>query len=312
MPTTLDRFRSLSPGRQVALTAALFGSILLTLIASWYFLLRTEYRPLFTALRAADASVIVADLERRKIPYRLEDDGTTVLVPDDRVDATRLSVMSEDLPLHGTVGFELFNKSDLGLTDFAQRINYQRALQGELARTILALDGVESTRVHIAIGEDRLFREDRVPPKASVTIRMRNGAALPARTAQGIQRLVAAAVPKLDPANVVILDEAGRTVVAGDTVAIELAPATVPAVPEIGPTRAASGRRLAGASPFDDHGELTLELAGSLILFVAFIVGIVAIFRMARRPRRLNEKQRAELTARLRSALDDGGAHAVA
>jgi len=100
----------------------------------------------------------------------------------------------------------------MGLTDFAQKINFQRALQGELERTIATLDGVDSARVHLSLGEDRIFRDDQVPPKASVTIRMRRGLTLAANAAQGIQRLIAAAVPGLEAANVVILDEQGRIV----------------------------------------------------------------------------------------------------
>jgi len=100
----------------------------------------------------------------------------------------------------------------MGLTDFAQKVNYQRALQGELARTIMSIDGVEGARIHLSMGEDRIFRDDQVPPKASVVIRMRQGMALSAAVAQGIQRLVAAAVPKLESGQVVILDEAGRAI----------------------------------------------------------------------------------------------------
>jgi flagellar M-ring protein FliF len=205
-----DRFRAATQAQQIALIAV--GTIAVILGLVWFLLLRTSYQPLFTELRSNDAAAIVADLDRKKIPYRLENGGTTILVPSDMVDATRLSVMSEDLPLKGTVGFELFNKSDMGLTDFAQKINYQRALQGELARTIMTLDGVDTARVHLSLGEDRIFRDDRVPPTASVTIRMEHGATLSQSAAQGVQRLVAAAVPNLDVANVVILDEAGRVV----------------------------------------------------------------------------------------------------
>lgn len=207
-----ERFRALSPSRQLVLIAIGVCAFSVLIGAMWFFFLRTEYRPLFSNLRSADAATIIADLDKKKIPYQLANDGTTVLVPADRVAVTRLDVMTEDLPLKGTVGFELFNKSDIGLTDFAQKINYQRALQGELERTIMTLDGVDSARVHLSLGEDRIFRDDRVPPKASVTIRMRDGKTLSAAAAQGIQRLVAAAVPKLDIANVVILDEEGQVI----------------------------------------------------------------------------------------------------
>lgn len=218
-----DRFRSLSTRQQVQLIGAALCAACIVFGLAWFFLLRTVYLPLFGGLRPADAATIVAELESKKIPYRLDNGGTTILVPADLADRTRLSVMTQDLPLKGTVGFELFNKSDMGLTDFAQKINYQRALQGELERTIMTLDGIDTARVHLSLGEDRIFRDDRVPPKASVTIRMRQGFTLAASAAQGIQRLIAASVPNLDNSNVVILDEKGRMVGA---------PARPQAVPE--------------------------------------------------------------------------------
>lgn len=207
-----DRFQALTTRQQVALAAmvAAFSALVIALV--WFAFFRIEYRPLFTELRPADAATIVADLDRKKILYRLEQGGTTILVPVEQVDATRLNLMTDDLPLKGTVGFELFNKSDMGLTDFAQKINFQRALQGELERTIMTLDGVESARVHLSMGEERIFRDDRVPPKASVTIRMRRGTSLGIEAAEGVQRLISAAVPGLDVGAVVILDEAGRVI----------------------------------------------------------------------------------------------------
>lgn len=207
-----DRLQALTIRQQIALAALVAGFCALVIGALWFAFFRVDYKPLFTELRPADAATIVADLERKKISYRLEQGGTTVLVPAELVDGTRLSLMTDDLPLKGTVGFELFNKSDMGLTDFAQKINYQRALQGELERTIMTLDGVESARVHLSMGEERIFRDDRVPPKASVTVRMRRGASLDEDAAQGIQRLIAAAVPNLDMSGVVILDESGRVI----------------------------------------------------------------------------------------------------
>jgi flagellar M-ring protein FliF len=112
----------------------------------------------------------------------------------------------------GEVGFELFNKSDMGLTNFAQKINYQRALQGELVRTIALMDGVESARVHLALPERTLFRDDRIEPSAAVTVQMRGGAVPDAAKVAGIQRLVAAAVPDLPAGRVVVLDADGRVV----------------------------------------------------------------------------------------------------
>ena len=212
MRSYLDRFRAAPPATQLTALAAAVVTVAILIGLLWFFALRANYAPLFSNMRAADAATIVAELDRQKIPYRLSEGGTTILVPEDKADATRLAVMGEDLPLKGTVGFELFNKSEMGLTDFAQKINYQRALQGELARTIMALEGVDAARVHLSLGEDRLFREDRVAPKASVTVRMRPGAKLSDNATLGIQRLIAAAVPKLDLADVVVLDDHGQII----------------------------------------------------------------------------------------------------
>ena len=178
-----------------------------------YFLwFHQTYGVLFKDLRTMDAATIVADLDKRKVPYELRDGGSTIMVPQKLVDATRLSVMSQELPLKGVVGFELFSKSDMGLTEFAQQINYRRALQGEIARTIMALDDVESARVHLSIGEPTVFRGDRQPSKASVSLIARKGRPLMPASVRGVQRLVAAAVPDLNADEVVVLDGAGAVI----------------------------------------------------------------------------------------------------
>lgn len=208
----VDRFRKSGIGRQTLMVTVLVIAIATITGAIWLFAIRTPYQPLFNDMRINDAATVVAELDRLKMPYKLAQGGQTILVPADKVDASRLSILSKDLPLKGGVGFELFNKSDMGLTDFAQKINYQRALQGELARTIMSLDGVDTARVHLSLGEDRIFRDDRVPPKASVIIRMQEGRGLPSTATAGIQRLVAAAVPQLQIDDVVVLDERGSAI----------------------------------------------------------------------------------------------------
>jgi len=208
----LGQFRAASPTRQIVLVA--IGAVLLCaiLIAAYWTTLRKPYGVLFTDLRTMDAATIVAELDKRKVPYKLRDQGATILIPREQVDATRLSVMSEDLPLKGMVGFELFNKSDMGLTEFAQKINYQRALQGELARTIMTMEAIDTARVHLSLPEATIFRADQRPPKASVSLVPRSGQHLAPGTVRGVQRLVAAAVPDLTVANVVVLDEQGDVV----------------------------------------------------------------------------------------------------
>lgn len=206
----LERLSNSSARTQAAIVVAVLALVSLILAAIWFFVFRVEYRTIFTHLHAGDAAAIVGELEKQKVPYHLGDAGTTIAVPEGEADAVRLSLAGSDAALKGKVGFELFDKSDMGITDFAQKINYQRALQGELERTIATLDGVENARVHLSMGDDRLFRQDRAPPKASVTVRMRDGATVPQDTVAGVQQLVSAAVPLLDASAVVVLDEAGR------------------------------------------------------------------------------------------------------
>lgn len=198
--------------RQWIVLAAIF-TIVITLLSVGYFLfLQPNYVVVVQGLRPSDAAPLVAELEKEGVAYRLADGGTTILVPEDRADATRIAIAGADVSARGEVGFELFNKSDMGLTNFAQKINYQRALQGELARTIMQEDGVESARVHLALPERTLFRAERSEPKAAVTLAMKPGqTADPARVA-GIQRLVAAAVPDMPESKVVVLDSAGRVI----------------------------------------------------------------------------------------------------
>lgn len=180
-------------------------------------ILAPDYQVLFSDLDAQDAAAIVAELERLKVAHRLQDDGRTVLVDRDDVHRTRLKLMSKGVNLRGTVGFELFSDSDFGMTEFAQKINYQRAMQGELARTIMALEEVRAARVHLVIPESGLLRRGDVHGKASVTITARPGKQLQAAQVLGIQRLVAAAVPQIEPSAVTVLDSRGLTLSSNDS-----------------------------------------------------------------------------------------------
>ena len=186
--------------------------VILALATAYWFLIRTTYEPILTNVAPTDAADIVKVLDAKKILYTLADGGRTIQVSSDQADKARIDLMGSELPMRGQVGFELFNQSDMGLTEFAQKINYQRALQGELARTILLLDGIESVRVHLALPDHSLFRDDQTPPKASVTLILKPGIALKEGTVSGIQRLVAGSVPDLNPQGVSVLDGSGRVV----------------------------------------------------------------------------------------------------
>jgi flagellar M-ring protein FliF len=198
--------------RQYLVFGGILAAIFAALALGYFLFLRADYTVLASGLRAEEASAIVAELDKRGVSYRFEDGGGTIRVPASEADATRVAIAGSDAAARGQIGFELFNKSDMGLTNFAQKINYQRALQGELVRTITAMDGVETARVHLGLPERSLFRGERTEPSAAVTVTMKQGRILdPARVA-GIQRLVAAAVPDLAEAKVVLLDGYGRVI----------------------------------------------------------------------------------------------------
>lgn len=180
---------------------------LLTVLSYWA--LSPAYQVLFSDLDPQDGSVIIAELERMKIPYHLEDGGRSILIDRDQVYKTRLKLMGKGVNLKGTVGFEIFNESEFGMTDFTQKINYQRALQGEIARTIMGLDEVLSARVHLTIPESGLLKKGDSQAKASITVATKAGQSLNKEQVAGIQRMVAAAIPQIEPSAVTILDSRG-------------------------------------------------------------------------------------------------------
>jgi flagellar M-ring protein FliF len=199
-------------GRAGLVTGAIV--VLLATALLGYLLLRTDYQVLFSGLGPQDAAAVTAELERQRIPYELDeqagdDGGTAILVDGKDVYRTRLKVMGRDLPLHGAVGFELFNNTDFGMTEFAQRINFQRALQGELARTITSFSEVRDARVLLALPEQGLFKRDRAKPTASVTLTLKSGRVLSGSQVSGIQRLVAASIPGIVAQDVTIVDQSG-------------------------------------------------------------------------------------------------------
>lgn len=208
-------FSGASRSRQFLVTGAILAIVLLSIGAA-YLVLRPSYHVLFSDLKPQDASAIIETLDKEKIPYRIDEQRNAVLVQEGDTRATRLKLMNGDLRLHGVVGFELMNKSDLGLTEFTQKVTYQRALQGELARTIMSLDEIAYARVHLSLPESALFRRDAVRPRASVALFTRDGFGLDAKAVRGIQKLVAAAVPELSTGDVTVVDQRGELLVRRD------------------------------------------------------------------------------------------------
>src|SRR5215469_8346345 len=156
------------------------GIVMTAVAAGLYSLVQwrreADFRPLFTGLSPEDAAGIVQKLKETGVDYRLPESGGSVLVPSARLADLRLSMAALGLPKSGRIGFELFDKVNLGATEFTEHINYRRALEGELERTVMSLDEVESARVHLTFPKDSVFLESQQPAKASVLVRIRPGA----------------------------------------------------------------------------------------------------------------------------------------
>ena len=204
----LDVIKEWSLARKLSLIgAAVISIVLFTLI-----ILQSQvadYSLLFANLPNRDAASVVDWLKGHKIPYRLEDAGRDIMVPADKVYEARIELAGSGLA-EGGVGFEIFDKQSFGMTDFAQKVNYRRALQGELMRTITSLAPVEAARVHLALPEKRLFREQQQSATASVIIKLSSGRSINAAQLQGIVHLVAGSVEGLDAENVTVVDSSGK------------------------------------------------------------------------------------------------------
>ncbi|MBW2600135.1 MAG: flagellar M-ring protein FliF, partial [Deltaproteobacteria bacterium] len=174
------------------------------------FVNQKEYRPLFSNLSTEDAGEIVVVLQEKKIPYKVSSAGNSISVPAEYVSELRLSLAASGLPKGGGVGFEIFDSTNFGVTDFVQQLNYQRALQGELSRTINGLDEIQHSRVHIVIPRKSLFVEEQAKPTASVIIKLKTGRRLRASQVEGIASLVAGSVEGLSPEEVMIVDSGGN------------------------------------------------------------------------------------------------------
>src|SRR4051794_27823649 len=169
-----------------------------------------DFRPLFTGLSPEDAAGIVQKLKESGAEYRLPEGGGSVLVPSSRLADLRLTMAGIGLPKSGRIGFELFDKVNLGATEFTEHINYRRALEGELERTVMALAEVEQARVHVTFPKESVFLESQQPAKASVLVRIRPGARLSPQNVVAITHLMGSAVEGLSPEAVSVLDMNGN------------------------------------------------------------------------------------------------------
>src|SRR5580704_9526888 len=170
----------------------------------------SDFRPLYTGLAAEDAGAVVQKLKETGTDFRLSENGSTVLAPSARLAELRLQLAAGGLPKSGRMGFELFDKTSFGVTDFAEHVNYRRALEGELERSIISLAEVERARVHLTFPKESVYLEARQPAKASVILGLRTGAQLSPQNVMAVCNLLASAVEGLVPEAVSVVDTRGN------------------------------------------------------------------------------------------------------
>jgi len=181
-------WKKLEVSQKLTILAVMIG-FLISLLLLVSYVKQPEYGILYSNLTSEDAGNVINKLREKKIPYRLEQQGRTILIPSSQVYETRIDLAMEGIPKGGEVGFEIFDKTNLGMSSFMEKINYQRALQGELSRTIQGLSEVLQARVHLTIPEPTPFIEEEKPPTAAVVLKLRPGARLNKNQIYGIAYL---------------------------------------------------------------------------------------------------------------------------
>ncbi|MCS6915112.1 MAG: flagellar basal-body MS-ring/collar protein FliF [Myxococcales bacterium] len=204
-----SHWQALQPQAKRAIATALILTVAGLAVLAWR-TGRVEYGLLFTNLTSEDAAAIIERLTEQRVPYRLSRGGEAIEVPHDRVAEMRLALAAQGLPRGGGVGFEILEKQPLGVSEFNQRAQYLRALQGELERSILTIDAVQRARVHLVVPERQLFRTAEQQASASVMLQLRPGRQLLPRQVQGIVHLVASSVEGLQPERVTVVDQRGE------------------------------------------------------------------------------------------------------
>ncbi len=205
----VDFFKSLDMTRRIGLVVVA-GLLVATMAGIVIWSGKTDYKVLYTDLTKDDSAVIARMLEEGKINYQVKDDGKTILVPEDQVEIWRLEIAKKGVNFTGTVGYEVFDKQAFGTTSFVQKINKQRALEGELVKTIMHIKGVTRARIHLSIPESSPFVSERKPPSASVVLDVERGVTMTGDEIKGIQSLVSSSVDGMRSHNVVVIDSRGK------------------------------------------------------------------------------------------------------
>lgn len=204
----LRGFNELPPQRKLGLMVAL-AAVIAVLVGSMMWAQAPDYRVLYGNLTDRDGGAVIEALQKQNIPFKTGDGGT-IMVPSNVVYEARLKLASQGLPKGGSVGFELMDNQKFGITQFQENINYQRALEGEIARTVETIDSVQGARVHLAIPKPTVFVREEQKPSASVLVSLYAGRTLDKSQVAGIVHLIAGSVPEMPPGNVTIIDQNGK------------------------------------------------------------------------------------------------------
>ncbi|MBZ5606888.1 MAG: flagellar M-ring protein FliF [Acidobacteriia bacterium] len=196
--------------KQIVLILLVAGGVVAALNAFSHWNRERDLRPLYSDLSNEDAAAVLAKVRESGTDFQLSENGTAVLVPSSKVAELRLQLAAAGVPKSGRIGFELFDKTNFGTSDFAEQVNYHRALEGELERSVMSLAEVEQARVHLTLAKDSVFLESRQPAKASVLVKLRPGAQLSAQNVAAICQLTASAVQGLAPESVSVVDMHGN------------------------------------------------------------------------------------------------------
>ena len=209
VPANVMGLAQSASGRKIMLMLGVAG-IIAVMAAIWMWGQQPDYRVLFSNFSDRDGGAIVAELEKMGVPYKYAEGGGAVLVPADRVHDARLKLASQGLPKGGNVGFELMENQKLGASQFVERVNFQRAMEGELARSIESVASVQAARVHLAMPKDTIFVAEQKSPTASVLLNLHPGRSLDPQQVSAIVHLVASSVPDLSTKNVTLVDQNGN------------------------------------------------------------------------------------------------------
>jgi len=209
MGEILSIFNKLSFQQKIMIGSGLILTFVLIGV-SFVFLNEPNYSTLFTGLHEEDASKVIEQLNSSKIPFKIEDNGKTIKVAQEKVYETRLALAGKGIPSSGVVGYEVFDKSTMGMSEFMQKLNFKRALEGELSKTISQLEGIEGARVQIVIPQKSIFKDEDKLPTAAVTIKIRGNYTLTKTNISAILNLVSSSVEGLTPNRISLLDTKGR------------------------------------------------------------------------------------------------------